>query len=117
MKVLVACEFTGIVRDEFSKIGHYAVSCDLIKSERRGKHYLPSRVDGRSARRHHKAAGGEAMTRVAYFRMPLALSAMDAMNRFVEKAYGKDCVCTEEPKGWLKVSTPNDKAQLRSEAE
>ena len=44
---------------------------------------------------------------VAYFRMPLALSAMDAMNRFVEKAYGKDCVCTEDPKGWLKVSTPN----------
>jgi len=44
---------------------------------------------------------------VAYLRMPLALSAMNVMNRFVEKAYGKDCVCTEEPKGWLKVSTHN----------
>jgi len=42
---------------------------------------------------------------VAYLRMPLALSAMTAMNRFIEKAYGKDCVCTEEPKGWLKVAT------------
>ena len=38
---------------------------------------------------------------VAYLRMPLAVSAMDAVNRFVEKAYGKDCVCTEEPKGWM----------------
>ena len=44
---------------------------------------------------------------VAYFRMSLALSSMDALNRFVEQAYGKHCVCTEEPKGWLKVSTPN----------
>jgi len=42
---------------------------------------------------------------VAYLRMPIALSAMAAMNRFVEKAYGKDCVCTEQPKGWLKIST------------
>ena len=53
------------------------------------------------------AAVGGPSGDVAYLRMPLALSAMDSMNRFVEKAYGKDCVCTVEPKGWLKVSTPN----------
>lgn len=34
MKVLVACEFSGIVRDAFSERGHDAVSCDLIPSER-----------------------------------------------------------------------------------
>lgn len=53
------------------------------------------------------AACGKPEGTVAYLRMPLALSAMYAMNRFVEKAYGKDCVCSEEPKGWLKVSTPD----------
>lgn len=38
MKVLVACEFSGIVRDAFIARGHDAVSCDLIPSERPGPH-------------------------------------------------------------------------------
>jgi site-specific DNA-cytosine methylase len=38
MKVLVACEFSGIVRDAFLARGHDAVSCDLIPSERPGPH-------------------------------------------------------------------------------
>jgi len=39
MKVLVACEFSGIVRDAFTKRGHDAMSCDLLPTERPGKHY------------------------------------------------------------------------------
>lgn len=39
MKVLVACEFSGIVRDAFRARGHDAVSCDLLPSERPGPHY------------------------------------------------------------------------------
>lgn len=39
MKVLVACEFSGVVRDAFIAKGHDAVSCDLIPSERPGPHY------------------------------------------------------------------------------
>lgn len=39
MKVLVACEFSGIVRDAFAKKGHYAVSCDLLPTESPGLHY------------------------------------------------------------------------------
>jgi site-specific DNA-cytosine methylase len=38
MKVLVACEFSGTVRDAFLKRGHDAVSCDIIPSERPGPH-------------------------------------------------------------------------------
>jgi len=38
MKVLVACEFSGIVRDAFIAKGHDAVSCDLLTSERPGPH-------------------------------------------------------------------------------
>jgi len=39
MKVLVACEFSGIVRDAFIAKGHDAISCDLLPSERPGPHY------------------------------------------------------------------------------
>lgn len=38
-KVLVACEFSGIVRDAFLKLGHNAVSCDLLPTESPGPHY------------------------------------------------------------------------------
>ena len=39
MKVLVACEFSGAVRDAFAAAGHDATSCDLLPSEKPGKHY------------------------------------------------------------------------------
>lgn len=39
MKVLVACEYSGTVRDAFSDLGYYAVSCDLLPSEKPGNHY------------------------------------------------------------------------------
>jgi len=39
MKVLIACEFSGIVRDAFIARGHDAISCDLLPSERQGPHY------------------------------------------------------------------------------
>lgn len=39
MKVLVACEFSGIVRDAFIARGHDAVSCDILPTERDGPHY------------------------------------------------------------------------------
>lgn len=39
MKVLVACEYSGRVRDAFAAKGHDAWSCDLLETERPGKHY------------------------------------------------------------------------------
>jgi hypothetical protein len=39
MKVLVACEFSGTVRDAFAARGHNAWSCDLLPSDRSGNHY------------------------------------------------------------------------------
>ncbi len=38
MRVLVACEFSGTVRDAFLKLGHDAVSCDLLPTESKGPH-------------------------------------------------------------------------------
>lgn len=39
MKVLVACEYSGRVRDAFAAKGHFAMSCDLLPSESPGHHY------------------------------------------------------------------------------
>lgn len=38
MRVLVACEFSGIVRDAFAALGHDAWSCDLLPTEKPGQH-------------------------------------------------------------------------------
>ena len=38
MKVLVACEYSGIVRDAFTKKGHDAWSCDILPTESLGNH-------------------------------------------------------------------------------
>lgn len=41
MRVLIACEFSGTVRDAFLRRGHYAMSCDLLpcESQASGDHY------------------------------------------------------------------------------
>lgn len=40
MKVLIACEFSGRVRDAFIAKGHDALSCDIIETEVAGPHYM-----------------------------------------------------------------------------
>lgn len=39
MRVLVACEYSGRVRDAFLRRGHDALSCDLLPTETPGPHY------------------------------------------------------------------------------
>ena len=39
MRVLIACEFSGTVRDAFLAKGHDALSCDLLPTEKKGPHY------------------------------------------------------------------------------
>ena len=39
-RVLVACEFSGIVRDAFAERGHSVMSCDLLETESPGPHYI-----------------------------------------------------------------------------
>lgn len=45
MKVLVACEFSGTVRDAFIRAGHDAMSCDLLPTESPGPHYQGNIID------------------------------------------------------------------------
>ena len=39
MKVLIACEYSGITRDAFTALGHAAWSCDELPTETEGNHY------------------------------------------------------------------------------
>jgi hypothetical protein len=45
MKVLIACEFSGTVRDAFLAIGHEAISCDFLPTEKPGPHYQGDVLD------------------------------------------------------------------------
>lgn len=45
MKVLIACEYSGTVRDAFIKAGHQALSCDLLPTDVPGPHYQGSVFD------------------------------------------------------------------------
>ena len=40
MKVLIACEYSGRVRDAFLRLGHDAMSCDLLPTEIAGPHHM-----------------------------------------------------------------------------
>ena len=48
MKVLIACEYSGVERDAFIAAGHDAVSCDLLPTERPGPHYQGNVLDLRA---------------------------------------------------------------------
>ena len=39
MKILIACEYSGTVRDAFLAAGHYSKSCDLLPTDSPGPHY------------------------------------------------------------------------------
>lgn len=39
LRVLVACEYSGVVRDAFLALGHDAMSCDLLPTDKPGPHY------------------------------------------------------------------------------
>jgi hypothetical protein len=45
MKVLIACEYSGTVRDAFAALGHDVWSCDLLPTESPGQHYQGDVLD------------------------------------------------------------------------
>jgi len=45
MNVLVACEYSGTVRDAFARLGHNAMSCDLLETDVPGNHYKGDVMD------------------------------------------------------------------------
>jgi hypothetical protein len=49
MRILIVCEFSGIVREAFARRGHDAWSCDLLPSEKPGQHFI---CDAREVLKH-----------------------------------------------------------------
>ena len=45
MKILIACEYSGTVRDAFRALGHDAMSCDLLPTDKDGPHYQGNVLD------------------------------------------------------------------------
>ncbi len=43
-KVLIGCEFSGVVRDEFRTLGHDAYSCDVLPTENNPEHHIQGDV-------------------------------------------------------------------------
>ncbi len=40
MRIIIACEYSGTVRDAFIKMGHDAISCDLLPTDSEGPHLI-----------------------------------------------------------------------------
>lgn len=108
MRVLVACEFSGVVRDAFRARGHDAVSCDLLPSETPGSHMQGDVLD--------VIAGGDFDLLIAHppctylsragarwWKQPARAALADAAAAFVFAL--RDCgiprICIENPIGQL----------------
>ena len=44
MRVLIACEYSGKVREAFRRRGHEAYSCDLLESDDNSPHHYRGRI-------------------------------------------------------------------------
>jgi len=105
MKVLVACEFSGIVREAFAKRGHDAWSCDLLPTEIPGQHLqgdvLEIIKDGWDLMIAHPPCTYISYAGTAHWNKPgrckLRLDALDFFRQLWEAPIDK--ICVENPKG------------------
>ena len=109
MRVLVACECSGVVRDAFVRYGHDAWSCDLKPSERPGNHLMGDVRD-------HLGAGWDLMIAHppctyltfagnAWWDEPGRAERREAAWAFVRELAGAPIprICIENPRGYLSV--------------
>ncbi len=108
MKVLVACEFSGIVRDAFRARGHDAWSCDLLPTERPGQHIqgdvLKILNDGWDLMIAHPpciylCCAGLHYSKKDPKRMKKTLSAFEFFKALYNAPIGK--ICIENPAGYI----------------
>lgn len=109
MKVLVACEFSGTVRDEFLRLGHDAVSCDLLPTEKEGPHIQGDVLDVLKAERFDLMIAHPPCTYLtvaanrAFKEDPTRYQKREEAFRFAMSLYNADVprVCMENPMGYL----------------
>lgn len=108
MRVLVACEFSGIVREAFARRGHNAWSCDLLPTEQPGNHIqgdvLEILNDGWDLMIAHPPCTYFAVAGLQYLRNnPERLKMQKRSAVFVRKLWESNIsrVCIENPIGQL----------------
>lgn len=114
MKVLVACEYSGVVRDAFTALGHDATSNDLLPSEAPGKHIVGDCIDVIASQRWdliimHPPCTALAVSGNAWYGtgMPKNAERVKAiewtLNLWAWACAHADSVCMENPVGVLPV--------------
>lgn len=108
MKVLIACEFSGIVRDAFKAKGHDAWSCDLLPTGKTGKHIqddvLKHLNDGWDLMIAHPPCTYLANAGLHYLKTrPERKTQLDNAFEFVKSIWSAPVkkICIENPIGWL----------------
>lgn len=105
MRVLVACEFSGVVREAFIAIGHEAMSCDLLDTEIPGPHYKGDVFDiidkGWDMMIAHPPCTDLAVSGAAWFKAKQADGRQQRSIEFFERftKTGIEKVCIENPIG------------------
>ena len=117
MKVLVACEYSGIVRNAFKARGHDAWSCDLLPTEQPSKKHiegdvLPILNDGWDLIIAHPPCTHLSVSGAARWAEKVADGRQPAAIKFVETIWDSECprICIENPVGALSSRSKLGKA-------
>ena len=108
MKVLVACEYSGVVREAFAKKGHDAWSCDLLPTDQPSDKHIQGDVlevinDGWQLIIAHPPCTHLSLSGAKYWAEKRADGRQQAAIKFVEDIWDADCprICIENPVGAL----------------
>jgi hypothetical protein len=112
MRILIACEYSGIVRDAFIAAGHHAVSCDLLPTESGGKgwHYKGDVFDILNDGWDMMICFPEC-TKLTWANPHVTEEERKEASKFAEALFNApiDKICLENPRGYLtKVLGPAD---------
>ena len=103
MRVLIACEFSGVVREAFTKKGHDAMSCDLLLTDIPGNHYQGDVFDiindGWDLMIAHPPCTHLAVSGAAWFKQKIADGRQQQGIDFFMKLANSDIpkICVENP--------------------
>ena len=118
LKVLVACEFSGTVREAFNKLGHDAWSCDLLPTDIEGQHIQGDVLDVIKNQDWwdliiaHPPCTHLTVSNAKNWAELQANGKQQAAIDFVEAIYFSDCphICVENPVGALSTRSKLGKA-------
>jgi len=119
MKVLVACEYSGVVREAFAKKGHDAWSCDLLPTDQPSDKHIQGDVlevinKGWDLIIAHPPCTHLSLSGAKYWAEKRADGRQQAAIKFVEDIWDADCprICIENPVGALTKHSKLGKASV-----